>query len=91
MTVMREKQDKYLGNDIDYYTPGVCQVLMIKYSGEILEDFPEGIEKSVQIPHTASLFKIWDLSEAEFLGDKMAGIIMPWHTFVPVMQPRRDI
>ena len=74
MTVVRGKKHRYLGMDLDYSTPGVCQITMVKYIEEILEDFPEEITKSARTPHTDNLFKIRDPSEAEYLDDNMANM-----------------
>jgi hypothetical protein len=72
MTVTTGKEHRFLGMDFDYSRPGVLWVTMIKYIEDILEDFPELIEKSSRTPHTENLFKFRDESEATFLSEEQA-------------------
>ena len=72
MSVTRGKKHRYLGMDMDYSTPGVLQVLIVKYIQDILDDFPELITKSAPTPHTDNLFKVRDPEEAEFLDESLA-------------------
>ena len=45
---------------------------MAKYIGNIIDEFPELINKSAKTPHTENLFKVRDESEAKFLDEEMA-------------------
>ena len=72
MTITRGKKHRYLGMDFDYSMPGVLSISMIKYIDQILEDFPELIEKSLQTPHTDNLFKVRAEEEATFLAEEQA-------------------
>ena len=66
------KHHRYLGIDFDYSTPGVCRVLMAKYIGGIIDEFPELINKLAKMPRTENLFKARDESEVKFFDEEMA-------------------
>ena len=44
MTITQEKVHKYLGMNIDYFSPGKVIFLIIKYIGKMLEDIPEDMK-----------------------------------------------
>eukprot|EP00804_Cyclotella_cryptica_P021554 CCRYP_005857-RB/>CCRYP_005857-RB protein AED:0.22 eAED:0.22 QI:0/-1/0/1/-1/0/1/0/238 len=60
MTVQRGGKGKYLGMYLDFMEEGVFQVDMSKYVEGILDEFPEGIQKSSPTPHSDALFVVRD-------------------------------
>eukprot|EP00804_Cyclotella_cryptica_P010775 CCRYP_008726-RB/>CCRYP_008726-RB protein AED:0.29 eAED:0.29 QI:0/-1/0/1/-1/1/1/0/375 len=58
MTVHRGGKGKYLGMHLDFTEDGVFQVDMSKYVEDVIEDFPEKIEKASPTPHSDSLFSV---------------------------------
>ena len=48
--VTREQIYSYLGMDFDFSTPGAAKLVMIKYTAQILEDFPELITSAPTSP-----------------------------------------
>ena len=50
MTVHRGKVHAYLGMDLDFSSPKVLKIGMIKYIKKIHEDFPEEIKSSAATP-----------------------------------------
>jgi hypothetical protein len=58
--------------DMDFSKLGILGISMVKYIDEVLEDFPELITKTSQMPHTDNLFKVRPESEATFLSEEQA-------------------
>lgn len=55
---------------LDFTEKGVFQIEMIKYTGEIIEEFPETITKSSPTPHNEHLFNVRELDEAVLLPEE---------------------
>ena len=72
MTVHRGGKGEYLKMHLDFTEPGVLQVDMSKYIDEIIEDFPEEVNKSSPSPHTDALFKIKEEEDAMILPEEQA-------------------
>eukprot|EP00804_Cyclotella_cryptica_P004760 CCRYP_016243-RA/>CCRYP_016243-RA protein AED:0.42 eAED:0.46 QI:0/0/0/1/0/0/2/0/171 len=58
MTVHRGGKGKYLGMHLDFTEDGVFRVDMSKYVEDVIEGFPEKIEKASPTPHSDSLFSV---------------------------------
>ena len=48
----------YLGMDLDYSKKGLFLVSMVKYTDQVIDDFPDDITKSSPCPHNENLFRI---------------------------------
>jgi hypothetical protein len=62
----------YLGMDLDYSEKGVLAILLVEYTDQILDDFPEEITKSSPCPHNKDLFRAHKESEARYLPEQQA-------------------
>ena len=72
MTVHRGKLHEYLGMDLDFSTPKVLKIGMIKYIKKVLEEFPEEI-KSVAATHAAEhLFELCEENKDKLLPEEQA-------------------
>ena len=58
MTVHRGKVHTYLGMDLDFSTPKVLKIGMIKYIKKVLEEFPEDIKSVAATPAAEHLFDV---------------------------------
>jgi hypothetical protein len=58
MTVHCGKVHEYLGIDLDFSTPKVLKVGMIKYIKKVLEEFPEDIKSVAATPAVEHLFEV---------------------------------
>jgi hypothetical protein len=58
IVVHRGNNFTYLYMDLDYSEKGVFVILMVKYTDQILDDFPDEITKSSPCPHNENLFRI---------------------------------
>ena len=72
LTVKRGKIHSYLRIDFDYSTDGQLKVSMIKYAGQILDDFPKMITSTHSSPAVEQLFKIREESERKLLPEEQA-------------------
>ena len=72
ITVHRGGKGEYLGMHLDFMKSGVFQVDMSKYINEIIEDFPEVVNKSSPSPHADALFKIKEEEDAMILREEQA-------------------
>jgi hypothetical protein len=73
---VRGKQHDYLAMVLDYGSPGKVKVNMTKYVKEMIEDFPEELEKT-SYPWNANLFKV-DSQSPKLTKEKAE----QFHTFV---------
>ncbi len=93
LTVHKGKIHDYLGMDLDYSTPGVLSVSMVKYTKAIINSFPENITTPAATPATDHLFQVRNDNEAILLPEDQAVI---FHNTVPQLlflaaRDRRDI
>jgi len=83
----------YLGMDLDYSTPGVARISMIKYLDGILRGFSEELGSPAPSPAASHLFQVRDDGEAVLLDKKRA---QEFHTVTAQLlflssRARRDI
>ena len=98
---IREKRGKihdYLGVDFDWSEPGKCKVSMIKYLANVIEEFPEKIDKTATTGGGDNLYKIRDPDDPKlphdfYLPEKQAQAFH--HTLAQLLfvsqWPRRDL
>lgn len=72
MTVYCESKGKYLGMHLDFTEDRMFQVDMSRYIQEILNNFPERIQKSSTTPHSDTLFMVKDEESAVKLSEDQA-------------------
>ena len=72
MTVHRGKVHEYLGMDLDFSTPKVLKIGMIKYIKKVLEEFPEEIKSVAATPAAEHLFKVREDNSEKLLPEEQA-------------------
>ena len=69
MTVHCGKVHEYLGMDLDFSSPKVLTIGMIKYIKKILKEFPEEIKSVAATPAAEHLFKVCKENKEAGRGD----------------------
>ena len=69
MTVHRGKVNDYLGMDLDFSSPKVLKIGIIKYIKKIHEDFLEEIKSSAATPAADHLFDMRDDNKEKLLPE----------------------
>ena len=72
LTDKRGDVHDYLGMDLDYSTPGVVRISMIKYLDGVLNDFSEDLGGPAPSPAASHLFHVRDEKDAARLDAKRA-------------------
>ena len=72
MTVHRGKVHDYLGMDLDFSSPKLLKIGMIKYIKKIHEDFPEEINSSSATPDANHLFDVREDNKDKLLPEEQA-------------------
>ena len=72
MTLHRGKVHDYLVMDMDFCSPKVLKICMIKYIKKIHKDFPEEIKSSAATPDTEHLFDVREDNKYKLLPEEQA-------------------
>ena len=72
MTVHRGKVHDYLGIDLDFSSPKVLKIGMIKYIKKIQKDFPEKNKSSAATPAAEHLFDVKEDNKDKLLPAEQA-------------------
>ena len=72
MTVHCGKVHTYLGMDLDFSSPKVLKIGMIKYIKKILKEFPEEIKSVAATPAVEHLFEVYKDSKDKLLPEEQA-------------------
>ena len=72
MTVHRRKVHKYLGMDLDFSSPKVLKIGMIKYIKKIHKEFPEEIKSVAATPAAEHLFEVCEDNKDKLLPEEQA-------------------
>ena len=70
MTLHRGKVHDYLGIGMDFSSPKVLKIRMIKYIKKIQEDFPEEIKSSAATPAAEHLFDVREDNKDKLLPEE---------------------
>jgi hypothetical protein len=72
VSVSRGKKHTYLGMQLEYTNEGKCLMMMEKYTGDIIDEFPEVIDGTAATPASDHLFKVRDNESAKTLPEEQA-------------------
>jgi hypothetical protein len=72
MTVHRGKVHEYLGMDLEFSTPKVLRIGMIKYIKKVLEEFLEDIKSVAATPAAEHLFEVQEDNLEKLLPEEQA-------------------
>jgi hypothetical protein len=72
MAVHRGGKGKYLGMHLDFTEEGIFQVDMSKYVEDIINEFPEPIQRTSRTPHSDSLFSVDEEDASRLLCEDKA-------------------
>ena len=65
VSISRGREHTYLGMQVRYTPKGTCEVSMIPYINEIMNQFPENVDLPASTPAADPLFKIRETSDPE--------------------------
>jgi hypothetical protein len=67
MTVHHEQVHEYLGMDLDFSSPKVLKIGMVKYIEKVLNEFPEEIKSAAATPAAEHLFEVCEENKDKLL------------------------
>eukprot|EP00804_Cyclotella_cryptica_P029637 CCRYP_019028-RA/>CCRYP_019028-RA protein AED:0.31 eAED:0.31 QI:0/-1/0/1/-1/1/1/0/180 len=72
ISVSRGKKHTYLGMQLEYTNKGKCLVTMEKYTGDVINRFPEVIKGTAATPASDHIFKVRNSKNAKVLPAEQA-------------------